>query len=203
LNPIARAAAKLVAAAIRIAESHGMVALSRRAEGLRDSPVPPHEPTSGRRLATIMFFDMVDSTRRAVATGDHKWKKILDSYYDTIRAQLTAFGGREINTFGDAFFALFDYPLSAVRCAWLIRERISELGLEVRAGLHTGECEFNEDKVTGIAIHIGARVVHSAGPGEVLVSKHGERCGSSRENRVRRSRRVCSRACPVSGVSLR
>lgn len=123
-----------------------------------------------RRLATIMFLDIVDSTGRAARMGDSHWSGILEQYYALVRDELRKFFGREINTFGDDFFALFEAPAQAVRCACAIRAAMSEIGLQVRAGLHTGECEVSGDKVAGIAVHIGARVVRKAAPGEVIVS---------------------------------
>jgi class 3 adenylate cyclase len=123
-----------------------------------------------RRLATIMFLDIVDSTGRAARMGDSHWSGIIEQYYSLVREELRKFCGREINTFGDDFFALFEAPAPAVRCACAIRSAMGEIGLQVRAGLHTGECEVSGDKVAGIAVHIGARVVRKAAPGEVIVS---------------------------------
>ena len=124
----------------------------------------------GRTLATIMFLDIVDSTVHASEAGDANWTKTLDSYYALIRNQLKEFDGVEINTFGDDYFALFKNSADAVRCASCICRLVKDIGIEIRAGLHTGECELREGKVSGIAVHIGARVVRFAGSGEVVVS---------------------------------
>jgi len=128
----------------------------------------PGEPE--RILATVLFADIVASTERAARLGDHRWHELLDGYYDLARRELTRFRGREIDTAGDGFFAAFDGPARAVRCAQAIATRVRTLGIEVRAGLHTGECEVIGEKLGGIAVHIGARVAALARPGEVLVS---------------------------------
>jgi pimeloyl-ACP methyl ester carboxylesterase len=123
-----------------------------------------------RVLATVLFTDIVGSTEKAAALGDRRWRDLLDNHHATIRRNLARFRGREIDTAGDGFFATFDGPARGVRCACAIGEEIRPLGIEVRAGLHTGECETNGDDVGGIAVHIGARVAALAGAGEVLVS---------------------------------
>jgi class 3 adenylate cyclase len=121
-------------------------------------------------LATVLFADIVGSTERAAALGDRKWRDVLDGYYSVARRELTRFRGREVDTAGDGFFASFDGPARGIRCAQAIAAGVRPLGIEVRAGLHTGECEVIGDKVGGIAVHIGARVAGRAGAGEVLVS---------------------------------
>jgi pimeloyl-ACP methyl ester carboxylesterase/class 3 adenylate cyclase len=123
-----------------------------------------------RVLATVLFTDIVASTERAAAIGDRGWRALLDSYYAAVRRELGRFRGREIDTAGDGMFATFDGPARAIRCASAITGAVRPLGVEVRAGLHTGECEVMGEKVGGIAVHIGARVASQAGPGEVLVS---------------------------------
>jgi class 3 adenylate cyclase len=123
-----------------------------------------------RVLATVLFTDIVSSTEHAARLGDHRWREVLESYYDLARRQLGRFRGREIDTVGDGLFASFDGPARAVRCAEAISTGVRSLGIEVRAGLHTGECEVIGEKVGGIAVHIGARVAALARPGEVLVS---------------------------------
>ncbi|PWU18261.1 MAG: adenylate/guanylate cyclase domain-containing protein [Candidatus Rokuibacteriota bacterium] len=130
-----------------------------------------HESGPDRVLATILFTDLVDSTARASELGDRRWRELVDEHHRLIRTQLGYFRGREMDTAGDGFFATFDGPARAIRCACAIRDGVRELGLEIRAGLHTGECELMEDKVGGIAVHIGARVASLAQPGEVLVSR--------------------------------
>jgi pimeloyl-ACP methyl ester carboxylesterase len=124
-----------------------------------------------RALATILFTDIVGSTAKAAEVGDRRWRELLEEHHALIRRQLARFRGRELDTAGDGFFASFDGPARAIRCACAISDAVGELGLELRAGLHTGECELIDDKVGGIAVHIGARVAAEAKPGEVLVSQ--------------------------------
>jgi class 3 adenylate cyclase len=123
-----------------------------------------------RVLATVLFTDIVDSTRRAAELGDRDWHALLDAHDAIVRSQLTRFRGREVNTSGDGFLAMFDGPQRAIRCAMAIRDAVQALGIEVRAGLHTGECEVRGDDIGGIAVHIGARVSALAGANDVLVS---------------------------------
>jgi class 3 adenylate cyclase len=123
-----------------------------------------------RVLATVLFTDIVDSTRRAAEMGDRDWHALLDAHDAVVRAQLSRFRGREVNTSGDGFLAMFDGPQRAIRCAMSIRDAVQALGIEVRAGLHTGECEVRGDDIGGIAVHIGARVSALAGANDVLVS---------------------------------
>jgi len=129
-----------------------------------------HRLEPDRVLATVMFTDMVGSTQRAAELGDSRWRELLNNYYAVVRKELTAFRGREVNTAGDGLLATFDGPARAIRCACSVRERLRPLGLQVRTGLHTGECEVISDDVGGIAVHIGARVASTAAPDEVLVS---------------------------------
>ena len=123
-----------------------------------------------RVLATVLFTDIVDATRRAAELGDRRWRDLLDAHHAVVREQLTKFRGREIDTAGDGFLAAFDGPARAVRAACSISDGVRPLGLDVRAGLHTGECEVMGPKLGGIAVHIGARVAALGRPGEVLVS---------------------------------
>ena len=123
-----------------------------------------------RVLATVLFTDIVDSTRRASEIGDRDWHALLDAHDAVVRAQLSRFRGREVNTSGDGFLAMFDGPQRAIRCAMAIRDAVQALGIQVRAGLHTGECEVRGDDIGGIGVHIGARVSALAGPNDVLVS---------------------------------
>lgn len=127
-------------------------------------------PEAERILATVLFADIVDSTRHAAELGDRRWRDLLEAYYALIRRNLAAFRGREIDTAGDGVLATFDGPARAIRCACAIRDAARGLGIEIRAGLHTGECEVLGAKLSGIAVHIGARVAAEAGAGEVLVS---------------------------------
>jgi len=128
------------------------------------------ESEPDRALATVLFTDIVGSTAKAVELGDARWRELLADHHSLIRRQLVRFRGRELDTAGDGFFASFDGPARAIRCACAITDSVRELGLELRAGLHTGECELLDGKVGGIAVHIGARVAKQAQPGEVLVS---------------------------------
>jgi class 3 adenylate cyclase len=123
-----------------------------------------------RVLATVLFTDIVGSTERAVTLGDRRWRDLLDNHNATIRRNIIRFKGRETNTTGDGFLITFDGPARAVRCACAIADEIRPLGIDIRAGLHTGECEEIGDNIGGIAVHIGARVAALAGPSEVIVS---------------------------------
>ena len=128
------------------------------------------EVADGRVLATVLFTDIVDSTRRAAEIGDRDWHALLDAHDAVVRSQLARFRGREVSTAGDGFLAMFDGPQRAIRCAMSIRDAMHTLGIQVRAGLHTGECEVRGDDIGGIAVHIGARVSALAEPNDVLVS---------------------------------
>jgi len=121
-------------------------------------------------LATVLFTDIVGSTARAAEVGDAAWRDLVGRHHALVRRQLDRYRGREVDTAGDGFFATFDGPIRAIRCACAIRETVGELGLQVRAGLHTGECELIGEKVGGLAVNIGARVSSQARPGEVLVT---------------------------------
>jgi class 3 adenylate cyclase len=123
-----------------------------------------------RVLATVMFTDIVGSTEKASSLGDHAWSDLLQRHNAIVRREIAHFRGREIATAGDGFLALFDGPARGVRCGLAIRDAVRALGLEVRAGLHTGECVRIGDDVGGIAVHIGARISAEAEPGEVLTS---------------------------------
>jgi class 3 adenylate cyclase len=118
----------------------------------------------------VQFTDIVRSTERAAALGDRKWREVLEKFQAMVREALREHRGREIDTAGDGFLAAFDGPARAIRCACAISEGVRELGIEIRAGLHTGECERIDRKVGGIAVNIGARVASNAQAGEVLVS---------------------------------
>ncbi|MGZ4371731.1 MAG: adenylate/guanylate cyclase domain-containing protein [Gaiellaceae bacterium] len=132
--------------------------------GVRE-PVAPD-----RMLATVLFTDVVGSTERARELGDRRWRDLLERHNEVIRRDLERFRGLEIDTAGDGFFATFDGPARAIRCARSIVENVRGIGLDVRSGLHTGECELSAGSVRGIAVHTGARVASVASPGEVLVS---------------------------------
>jgi pimeloyl-ACP methyl ester carboxylesterase len=128
-------------------------------------------PEPDRVLATVLFTDIVGSTAKAAEVGDRAWRELLEQHHAAIRRELARFRGHEIDTAGDGFFASFDGQARAIRCACAITELVRDFGLELRAGLHTGECELMNGKVGGIAVHIGARVAAAAAPGEVLVSQ--------------------------------
>lgn len=132
--------------------------------------VRAEEAELDRVLVTVLFTDIVGSTRKAAELGDHRWRELLERHHATMRGILGRLRGREVDTAGDGFLATFDGPIRAVRCALAARDAMTNLGLEIRAGLHTGEVELVQDKVRGIAVHIGARVAALAGPSEVLVS---------------------------------
>ena len=128
-----------------------------------------HEPE--RVLATVLFVDIADSTARAARLGDNSWRELLVTFYARVREILHQYRGREIKTSGDGLLATFDGPARAVRCASAIRDTVRFLNLEVRCGVHTGECELVGNDIAGIAVHTGARVASVAAPGEVLVSQ--------------------------------
>jgi class 3 adenylate cyclase/pimeloyl-ACP methyl ester carboxylesterase len=123
-----------------------------------------------RVLSTVLFTDIVGSSEKAASLGDRAWRELLEQHHDIVRRQLLRFRGKEVDTAGDGFFASFDGPARAIHCACAIADSTPELGLDVRVGLHTGECELVDGKVAGIAVHTGARVAAKAQPGEVLVS---------------------------------
>jgi len=137
-------------------------------EFVTGSPAPVD---ANRILATVMFTDLVASTARASQLGDHRWRDLLESLQQAIRAELVRFRGTEVKTIGDGFVATFDGPVRAVRCGHAIVDKVRSLGMDVRVGLHTGELEVMGEDVGGIAVHIAARVGALAAPGEVLVSE--------------------------------
>jgi class 3 adenylate cyclase/pimeloyl-ACP methyl ester carboxylesterase len=133
--------------------------------------VRDEEGSFDRILATVLFTDIVDSTKRAAEVGDRRWREIVERHHATVRTLLARYRGTEIDTAGDGFFASFDGPARAVRCAMAISDAVRSLGMEVRAGVHTGEVEMIGDKIGGLAVSIGARVAAVAAPSEVLVSQ--------------------------------
>jgi class 3 adenylate cyclase len=132
--------------------------------GVRRGPEPD------RVLATVLFTDIVGSTQRAVELGDRHWRELLAAHEVIVRRELERFRGVEVDTAGDSFLATFDGPARAIRCAVAIRDAVHSVGIQIRAGLHTGECEIHGHNIAGIAVHTGARVGAMAGPDEVLVS---------------------------------
>lgn len=127
-------------------------------------------PKSDRQLSTVLFTDIVRSTELAAELGDRRWSEVLGEQRALVRRELARFQGREVDTAGDGFLATFDGPARAVQCACVVRDAVRELGIEIRAGLHTGEVEVLREGLAGVAVHIGQRVLASAEPGEVLVS---------------------------------
>jgi class 3 adenylate cyclase len=137
--------------------------------GMRGFAMAPDTPGE-RVLATILFTDVVDSTATAERLGDTRWRRVLSDQADRVRLNLAAFRGREIKDTGDGFLAIFDGTARAVRCAAAIRDSVAELGVQIRAGIHTGEIEIVPNDVRGVAVHVASRIMALAGPGEVLVS---------------------------------
>lgn len=127
-------------------------------------------PEIDRVLATVMFTDLVGATDKAASLGDRRWHDLLSTHQKAVRCELARYRGREIDTAGDGFFAAFDGPARAIRCARSLCKSVGALGIPIRVGLHTGECEVMGEKYGGIAVHTGARVAEHAAPGEVLVS---------------------------------
>jgi class 3 adenylate cyclase/pimeloyl-ACP methyl ester carboxylesterase len=128
-------------------------------------------PKADRVLATVLFTDLVESTSRAEQMGDRRWRELLATHDTVVRAELDRFSGREVKTTGDGVLATFDGPARAIRCACAIRDAVQALGVQVRAGVHTGEIEIRGDDIAGIAVHVGQRVASQAGPGEVFLSR--------------------------------
>jgi len=142
-----------------------LAAIEEFLTGVRPGPAPE------RVLATVLFTDIVDSTRLATELGDRRWRELLEQHQELTRKHLTRFEGREIKTTGDGFLATFEGPTRAAECARAIADEMPSLGIEVRAGLHTGEVELIGEDVGGIAVHVAARIAALAGPGEVLASR--------------------------------
>lgn len=132
---------------------------------------PPAAVASDRVLATVLFTDIVDSTAHLARLGDRRWSDALQRYHEILRAELVRHAGREVDTAGDGFLAVLDGPARAIRCACAARDAVARLGLGLRAGIHTGECHLTDGKVTGLAVHVGARVASAAPGGEVWVSR--------------------------------
>jgi class 3 adenylate cyclase len=140
------------------------------AEFMRERWQHRRPATAERLLTTVLFTDIVDSTAKAVELGDARWRDLVAEHHARVRLELARFRGRELDTAGDGFFASFDGPARAIRCACAVREAVSDLELEIRAGLHTGECEQLDGKVTGVAVATGARIASLGQAGDVLVS---------------------------------
>ncbi len=164
LQPITGEHSDVVTAGLAVAAAVGFGPMSRRLRPIADRILP------ARALLTLFFTDIVESTRRAVELGDEGWRDLLQRYRSVVRRDLARFGGHEVDTAGDGFFAMFERPIAAVQCAVDVRADVRRLGLELRIGLHRGECQMRGEKVTGIAVHAAARVMSAARGGEILVS---------------------------------
>jgi class 3 adenylate cyclase len=134
-------------------------------------PRQRHTAAPERVLTTLLFTDIVDSTLHAERMGDARWRSVLDDHHALVRQQLGAHQGREVKTTGDGFLARFDSPAQAVRCATSIRDEVARLGLEIRSGIHTGECEVHGTDLAGIALHTASRIMSLAGAGQILASQ--------------------------------
>jgi class 3 adenylate cyclase len=154
-------------------------------------------------LATVMFTDLVASTRSAASLGDRAWRDLLARHHAVVRRELGRFRGEERDTAGDGFFATFDGPARAIRCGQAIVAGLEPLGLEIRIGIHIGECEVHESKLAGLAVVIGARISAEAGSGEVLVSGNGQRPGRRIRPRILRPRPAPPERRPGRVAALR
>jgi class 3 adenylate cyclase len=146
------------------------LALDSRLYGASSGSTQPRAELDGF-LSSVLFTGIVASTQRQAALGDHAWKELVEHHHDIVRDALDRWLGIENDNSGDVFFATFDGPARAIRCALDVSERVRSLGIQIRAGVHTGECELIDGKVGGIAVTIGARIASHAGPSEVLVSQ--------------------------------
>ena len=171
--------ASYVASLIPGAELHGLPGVSWTEETVRSMAEEVRRFVGVQRapaeldtvLSTVMFTDIVASTDKQASLGDHGWKALIERHHVEVREALERWRGAEIDTAGDGFYASFDGPARAIRCALEVCDRVRDLGIEIRAGVHTGECELIDEKIGGIAVTIGARVAALAGPSEVLVSQ--------------------------------
>ena len=146
--------------------------------------------TSQRRLTTVLFTDIVASTEHAARLGDHRWRALVARHHALVREQLRRFHGREVDTAGDGFFATFEQPVAAIHCATAIIEALSAIDLRIRASVHTGEVEVMDDKVGGITVHVAARTLEEAGPGETPRHEHGARGDLRRRRHLQRPGRA-------------
>ena len=154
----------LVAAALGVTAGLAFGPMRRAIRPVVDRALP------ARSRLTLLFTDIVESTQAIVDLGDEQWRDVLDRFRALVRQELARHRGREVNTAGDAFFAVFDRPMNAVRCAIAMRDGVKGLGLRIRTGLHCGEVEMRGEQVTGLAVHAAARVMGLAGEGKVLIS---------------------------------
>jgi class 3 adenylate cyclase len=130
-----------------------------------------HEHQSDTVLSTILFTDIVGSTEKVIAAGDRQWTDLLEAHNTAVRRELAAYRGREVSTTGDGFIAVFDGPARAVRCAFAAKEAVRRVGIEIRSGIHTGECEMRHDSISGLSVHIAARIAALASASNVVVSR--------------------------------
>jgi class 3 adenylate cyclase len=162
---------EFVVTTVHVTDADGVeVALSHQTGLLSERGGPQRAEQPERVLATVMFTDVVGSTQRAEQLGDERWGQLLQHHNDVVRRQLQIFKGREVKTVGDGFLVTFDSPARAIQCARAIRDGVKQLGLDLRTGIHTGECERIGADIAGIAVHIASRVQSVAGPNEILVS---------------------------------
>jgi class 3 adenylate cyclase len=171
---VLRVAQQCTGPVVKLAPGYDTRAVAPRGRPMDTSPMPASDrrliTASERRLLTVLFTDIVGSTDLAVEMGDARWRELIARHHALVRGELKRFGGREIDTAGDGFFATFDRPAQAIRCAAAVAQAVRGLGIEVRAGLHLGEVEVGAKNVGGVAVHTGARVLAAADPGEVLVT---------------------------------
>ncbi len=153
-----------MAAAVGLAAGLAFAPVRHRLRPIVDRALP------ARSRLTLLFTDIVESTQAIVTLGDERWREVLDAYRAAVRQELARYRGREVNTAGDAFFAVFDRPGNAIRCAVAMRGSVGRLGLRVRTGLHLGDVEMRGEQVSGLAVHAAARVMGTAGAGDILVS---------------------------------
>lgn len=159
-----------VLARVEVTDADGDLVVAGHQDSLLLEPRQRQSEEPQRLLLSVVFTDLVGSTQKATELGDERWRELLAEHHRAARRQLEIHKGREVKTTGDGFLATFDSPARAARCARAIREAVRALGLEVRAGVHTGECEVVAGDVAGIAVHVAARITSSAAPGEILVS---------------------------------
>jgi class 3 adenylate cyclase len=165
LEQIIHQRSELATAGLAVAAALAFTPISRRLRPLADRLLP------SRALLTLLFIDIVESTRKAVELGDQQWTDLLSHYRAAVRREIGRFGGREVDTAGDGFFVTFEQPGPAVDCAVAVRAAVQRLGLETRIGLHMGECETRGEQVSGVAVHAAARIMAEASPGEILISE--------------------------------
>jgi class 3 adenylate cyclase len=159
-----------IVAMATVTDADGAVVATAYQTAVRLPPRPRSAALAEPVIATVFFTDLTGSTAQARRLGDERWSQLLRDHHDEVRRQLLAFAGREIKTTGDGFLATFESPARAARCAVAVRNATQRLDLDVKVGLHTGECQFADGDVTGIAVHIAARVLEQAEPGEILAS---------------------------------